>query len=97
MLPSPATEGGKSESLGLGPQANPLRGSVRSGIRAREHSKPAQPTGAAHRTGILKPLRAGTLYLSVCQTERNHGTGVVSNGLSKPELTHQTASIPYRT
>ena len=52
MLPSPATEGGTSESLGLAPQANPLRGSVRSGIRAREHLEPAQPIGAAHRTGF---------------------------------------------
>jgi hypothetical protein len=58
MLPSPATGGGKSESLGLGRQ--PIGCEAQCDLvfaRAREHSKPAQPTGAAHRTGILKPLR----------------------------------------
>jgi hypothetical protein len=49
MLPSPATEGGKNESLGLAPQANPLRGSVRSGSRARvntqnQRNRSARPT-----------------------------------------------------
>ena len=57
MLPWPATEGGKSESL-VWPRT-PIRCEAQCDLvfaRAREHLKPAQPTGAAHRTGILKPL-----------------------------------------
>jgi hypothetical protein len=57
MLRSPATERRTSKTVGPGPQFNVLRGPARSG-RARQ-PPPAQPTGAAHRIGILKPLRLG--------------------------------------
>jgi hypothetical protein len=45
MLPSPVTEGGKSESLRLGGQ--PIGCEAQCDLvfaRAREHLKPAQPT-----------------------------------------------------
>jgi hypothetical protein len=64
MLPSPAIERrGKSKNLAPGPSANGLRSPARSGIaraRARQplNKRNRQSTAsAAHRTGILKPLR----------------------------------------
>jgi hypothetical protein len=65
MLRSPAKDR-TSKNVGPGPESiscEAQRDLVPA--RARQHkglnqaSKPAQPTGAAHRTGILKPLTGG--------------------------------------
>jgi hypothetical protein len=58
MLPSPATEGGKSESLGQGGKLVGCEAQCDLVFARVNTQKPAQPTGAAHRTGVLKPLRA---------------------------------------
>src|SRR6266480_4546726 len=61
MLLSPATERRTSKNVALGPQLLSCE-AQRDLVFARAPTsktalKPAQPTGAAHRTGILKPLR----------------------------------------
>jgi hypothetical protein len=62
MLPSPATERRTSRNVDPGPQlmsCEAQRDLVFTRARAptsKPALTPAQPTGAAHRTGILKPL-----------------------------------------